>query len=634
MKNLFLFTSILFLSLQAFSQKKTSSSNKQAQKAYEQANQNISYKFYDKALIQLKEALALDNTFAAANQQMGDIYRKFSDYKNAKISYQRVIDIDPDFLPLTYFGLAESELNTGDYQNALIHFNKYYSYPSLSETSKGLVQKYIEDCKFSIEALKKPVLFKPVNLGPTINTKEQEYLPVLTADEETLIYTRQANRNEDFYKSVKKDGKWENAEYLSKNINTAIYNEGAQCISPDGMYMFFTGCNRPDGLGRCDIYLSKREGKNWSQPFNIGAPVNTPGWESQPSLSADGRTLYFVSTRAGGLGGYDIWKSELKDGGGWSVPVNLGPNINTAYDEQSPFIHPDDETLYFSSNGWPGFGNKDLFISRKNPADQTWQKPQNLGYPINTFGEESGLTISSNGKSAFFASDNKEGFGGLDIYSFELPENLKPGKVTYVKGVVFDKTSKQTLDAKIQIINLATDATIYNEISDFESGEFMATMAAGKSYGLNVSKEGYLFYSQNFTLDKKAGKEPYLIKIPLQKIEVGGMVVLNNIFFDTNKFNLLTESKVELLELINFLNINPNISIEISGHTDNTGDEKLNLSLSENRAKTVYNYLISNKITASRLTYKGYGKSQPVADNSTEEGRKNNRRTEFKITKN
>ena len=617
----------------AYAQKPNSSGNKQAQKAYESASQSVSYKFYDKAIEQLKQAVSLDVQFISAYQQMGDVYRKLGDYKNAKASYLKVLELDAEFFPLTYFGLGESELLTGDYQNALSHLQKYSTYP-LQESSKKLVNKLIADCNFSLQAIKNPVKFLPENMGGNINTKEQEYLPVITADEKILIFTRQANRNEDFYKSTQADSNWTASEPLSTAINTVSYNEGAQCISPDGMYMFFTGCNRPDGLGRCDIYLSKREGKNWSAPFNIGAPVNTPGWESQPSLTADGKTLYFVSTRPGGKGGYDIWKSDLKDDGTWTVPLNLGPSINTPYDEQSPFIHADGQTLYFSSNGWPGLGNKDLFMSRKDTSGGGWSKPQNLGYPINTFGEESGLTISSNGKTAFFASDQKGGFGGLDIYSFELPATLRPEKVTYVKGTIYDAESKEPLEGKIQIINLNTDQVIYDDVSDYESGEFLATMTIGKTFGLNVSKEGYLFYSKNFTLDKKLGDQPFNIRVPLHKIKVGGMVVLNNIFFDTNKFNLLTESKAELQQLVHFLNTNPHLSIEISGHTDNIGDDKSNLSLSENRAKTVYHYLITNKISPQRLSYKGYGETKPVAENNSEEGRKNNRRTEFKITKN
>lgn len=632
MRKLLLFFLIGISSI-GYAQKPNSSSNKQAQKAYESATQSVSYKFYDKAIEQLKQAVSLDIQFVAAYQQMGDVYRKLADYKNAKASYSKVLELNPEFLPLTYFGLGESELFTGDYQNALVHLQKYSTY-TLSETSKKLVNKLIADCIFSLQAIKNPVRFQPKNIGGNINTKEQEYLPVITADEKILIFTRQANRNEDFYKSTQADSSWSASEPLSAAINTVSYNEGAQCISPDGMYMFFTGCNRPDGLGRCDIYLSRREGKNWSAPFNIGAPVNTPGWESQPSLTADGKTLYFVSTRPGGKGGYDIWKSDLKGDGSWTVPLNLGPTINTPYDEQSPFIHADGQTLYFSSNGWPGLGNKDLFMSRKDTSGKNWSNPQNLGYPINTFGEESGLTISNDGKTAFFASDQKGGFGGLDIYSFELPAALRPEKVTYVKGTVFDAESKELLEGKIQIINLNTDQVIYDDVSDHESGEFLATMTIGKTFGLNVSKEGYLFYSKNFTLDSKIADKPFNIRVPLQKIKVGGMVVLNNIFFDTNKFNLLTESKAELQQLIHFLNTNPNLSIEISGHTDNVGDDKSNLTLSENRAKTVYNFLVSNRITPQRLSFKGYGETKPIAENNTEEGRKNNRRTEFKITKN
>lgn len=619
-----------------FGQKVTSSQNKLAQKSYIQANKYIGDKAFKLAITELKKATSEDDKFTAAYQQLGDLYRRLGDYSNAAINYKKVLEIDPDFYNLTYFGLGESELNTGNYASALINFRKYASLPGVNEESKTKTKKYIADCLFSIEAMKSPVSFKPVNMGYGINSSQDEYLPVITADENKIIFTRKTSNNEDFYTSVKEQGKWSSAKALSASINTFEFNEGAQCISPDGNYLFFTGCNRPDGLGRCDIYISKWEGSEWSKPFNIGAPINTSGWESQPSISADGRTLYFVSTRNGGRGGYDIWKSDLMQEGSWSVPVNLGPDINTEYDEQSPFIHPDDQTLYFSSNGWPGLGNKDLFITHKKTTEGkkvTWEKPQNLGYPINTLGEESGLSVSNNGSLAFFATDKKGGLGGFDIYSFEMPEKLRPQPVTYVKGLVFDKISNQSLEAKIEIINLKTGNFSFDDVTNPVNGEFLATMTPGSSYALNVSKTGYLFYSQNFTPDVKDAIKPYLIEVALQKLEIGGMVVLKNIFFETNMFHLLPESRSELGQLISFLQKNPSVEIEIAGYTDNVGDDQSNQLLSENRAKTVFDYLVLNKVPASKISFKGYGESMPLNDNATEENRQNNRRTEFKITK-
>jgi outer membrane protein OmpA-like peptidoglycan-associated protein len=466
-------------------------------------------------------------------------------------------------------------------------------------------------------------------MGAEINTADDEYLPTATADEKTLIFTRKINSNEDFYKSIKADGNWQTARYLSNQINTSEYNEGAQSVSQDGKYLFFTGCNRPDGLGRCDIYIAQKRGEDWAKPFDLSPPINTAGWESQPSISADGRTLYFVSNRKGGYGGYDIWKSRLTDKG-WSEPENLGPNINTAFDEQSPFIHPDDSTFYFCSNGWPGLGNKDLFVSRLG-KDGKWQKPENLGYPINSSGDENGLTLTANGSYAFFASNNLNGFGGFDIYTFELPPKLRPHMVTYVKGTVLDAATKQPLDAAVEIIDLERNDIVYGDYSAPDDGSFFTTLVSGRNYGLNISKNGYLFYSENFSLVGHENKNPFEITVLLQPIEIGNKVILKNIFFDTNKFDLKPESQAELEKLIDFLTLNKTLKIEVSGHTDNVGNDQLNQVLSENRAKAVYSYLVAKGIAANRLIYKGYGKTQPISPNNTDEERSMNRRTEFKI---
>jgi outer membrane protein OmpA-like peptidoglycan-associated protein len=393
--------------------------------------------------------------------------------------------------------------------------------------------------------------------------------------------------------------------------------------------LFFTGCNRPDGLGRCDIYISQKKGDEWGKPFDLSPPINTSGWESQPSISADGRTLYFVSNRQGGYGGYDIWKSTLTPKG-WGQPENLGPNINTAFNEQSPFIHADNNTLYFCSNGWPGMGNQDLFVTRLGD-DGKWGKPENLGYPINTHGDETALTLTADGATAYFASNNLKGLGGFDIYTFEMPVKLRPNIVTYVKGTVSDAKTKQPLESAVEILDLQNTQPVYQDYSSADKGDFLATLTAGKNYGLNISKSGYLFYSENFSLVGYQSSSPFNIHVLLEPIEIGNKVILKNIFFDTNKFDIKPESTSELQKLVDFLLFNPTLRIEISGHTDNVGNDALNQTLSENRAKAVYDYLIANKLDAARLVFKGYGKSQPIAPNDTDDNRSKNRRTEFKI---
>ncbi|MBK0382563.1 PD40 domain-containing protein [Pedobacter sp. SD-b] len=627
------FLTVLILACQmGFSQTQYSVSSRSAIKSYEKARYLLDLNNFKEAENELNEAIKQDDKFIEAYLLLADVYRVTFDNLNAKETYKKAFAINPNFAPDRYYYFAESQLKTGDYEGAIINYNLFKEKTSPATDKLALADKYIADCVFALNAIKNPVSFKPQNLGPGVNTKEEEYFAALTADESTLIFTRQINRNEDFYRSFKTDTGYTTAKYLSKNINTPNYNEGAQCISPDGQYLFFTGCNRPDGYGRCDIYISQKEGNDWSRPLNLGFPINTKGWESQPSLSADGHTLYFVSDRKGGLGSYDIWKSQLQTDGKWGDPENLGPNINTPYDEQSPFIHPDNKTLYFSSNGWPGMGNKDIFISRLDSLGN-WGKPANLGYPINTYGEENGLTINASGTKAFFSSNNFNGYGGFDIYSFDLPQNLRPEAVNYVKGVVFDADSKQKLESVIEIIDLKTAKSIHTSLSDAIDGSFLATLPVNKEYGLNVSKNGYLFYSGNFSVIKNAVGKPILLQVPLQKIAIGKKVILKNIFFDTDKYNLKPESKTELEKIIDFLKENPKVSIELSGYTDNTGDDAHNLELSKNRAKAVYKYLISNQISADRLSYKGYGKSSPMSDNDTEEGRANNRRTEFLITK-
>ncbi|MES2652312.1 MAG: OmpA family protein [Bacteroidota bacterium] len=605
---------------------------KRAQESYEDAQQFLRQSAWDEGIKYLEQAVKADPKFQAAYIQLGDVYRKIKQLPKAVHQYRKAISSAVAVETRIYYVLGECELLTGNYTEAKANLLQFQSKYTGGEPDYILkTNKYLLDCDFASAALKLPVKYEPFNMGFNVNSEYRDYFPALTADGETIIFSRVVNGNEDFYTSNKKDGKWQKAESLSSNINTPIFNEGAQSISPDGKYLFFTGCNRSDGLGRCDIYLSRKDGNQWGKAINLGNTINSEYWESQPSISPDGNTLYFVSNRPGGIGGYDIWKSTLNDDSRWTAPINLGVGINTKFDESTPFMHSDGKTLYFSSDGWPGMGNKDIFFSTLNK--DVWSKPQNLGYPINTFNEEIGLIVSADGSEGLFSSNLEGGFGELDIYRFKIPEAAKPLPVTYVKGIIRDKETKEFLAANIVVVDLKTDMALFNDETSNETGDFLTVLPIGSIYSFDVDAPGYLFYSQHYDLSEFENKKPFEVEILLDKIKVGANVTLANIFFETNKYELLPTSMAELNLLVSFLTSNDKLNIEIEGHTDNVGDRKLNEKLAENRAKEVYSYLITNGIDKKRLTFKGYGETKPKADNTTEEGRMQNRRTEFIITK-
>ena len=408
------------------------------------------------------------------------------------------------------------------------------------------------------------------------------------------------------------------------------YNEGAQCLSPDGKYLLYTMCDADFGMGSCDLYWVKRIGERWSRPRNFGAPVNTQAWESQPTMAADGMTVYFASNRSGGFGGMDIWKTTMTAEGEFSIPENLGSAVNTPGDDAAPFIHSDGRTLYFASNGRTGMGGYDLYYTTLQ-ADGTWSEPQNMGYPINSPADEINIFINAAGTMAYISSDKDGGYGGLDLYSFLLDDGLRPSPVTYIKGRVRDAFTGDPLSARIEMIDLGTKQLLTATTSDPQTGGYLACIHTGGNVLLNVSHPDYPFYSENFQVEKSYTElSPYLKDIDLQPTDVGTVVTLRNVFFDFDKADLKPESYVELDKLAAYLRTN-SIRIEIGGHTDDQGTDDYHDRLSENRAKSVYDYLVAQGIPAARLQYKGYGKRVPVVGNDTEEGRAANRRTEFKI---
>lgn len=606
------------------------SANRRAQKHFDQSIQQLHYNNYAAAIGELHKAVSLDPNFAAAHQQLGDIFRLQQQFSEAIPHYLRVLDLNPSLTMLTRFGLGEVLLKTGQYQEAIPHLESYQQ-GNISDKSKRLVEKYLADCAF---ALGNPEILPIVleRLPSAINSPNNEYFPKLTADNETIIFTRKENNQENFYESqLTGTGKWSDAKQLLGAINSSTFNEGAHCISPDGKYLFFTGCNRPKGLGSCDIYVSKRENGIWTEPLNLGAPINTSGWEAQPAISADGRTLYFVSNRAGGFGANDIWKSELGEDGNWGNPINLGANINTEFSEASPYIHADNKTLYFASNGWPGYGGQDIFMSQQDSVGN-WSTPQNLGRPINNNFDQNGLHVTMNGARGFFSSQDST--GQLDIYTFRIPAHLKPDPVAYIRGAVLDRETRVPLSATISVTNTSNHKVVFEDVSDHLDGGFIATLPIGNNYAVHVQKEGYLFDSEQYDLtDIELANERFDAEILLDRIKLGNSARLNNIYFDSNRYDLLPTSQSDLQVLLHFLQLNTATQIEIGGHTDSTGSKEVNVQLSQRRAQAVLDYLLQQGISPHQMRSKGYGDLEPVASNDTVEGRQLNRRTEIKIVR-
>lgn len=608
--------------------------NKKAVQLYNQALERAGDGNLTNAVGLLLQCIEIDKNYLDAYLSLAGVYGQMKNYKNSVDYYEKAFSRDSVYTMDYKLPYSIQLAGLGEFDRALTAINDLLTNKPPKNENSLKAANYRKLCyQFAIDYAKKnsnrDYVFAPFNMGPNINSPESEYLPSLTIDGKELVFTRRLGAfNEDFFFSTKNQADWDKAKPVPGAVNTQ-QNEGAQSISQDGQWLVFTGCNRPDGFGSCDIYMSFITPTGWSEPVNLGGRINSDQWESQPCLSPDKQSLYFASRRRGGYGGSDIYVSHMQANGKWGEPQNLGPDINSGADEQSPFIHADNQTLYFTSNYWPGYGETDLFVTRKGPGGD-WSVPVNLGYPINTISYEGSLFVAADGKTAYYASDKSDSRGGMDIYSFELRENIRPLKTLWVKGQVFDKKTTQGLPSTVELIDLSTKQ-IVSKVQTDENGKYLVTLPVGKDYAFNVNRKGYLFYSDNYSLSQHAPDSSYEKNIPLQPIEPNAMIVLNNVFFDVNKFELKPASQVELDKVVQLLKDNPTVKIEISGHTDNAGKPADNLTLSNNRAKAVISYLASNGINAQRLVAKGYGETKPAADNKTEEGRAKNRRTEMKV---
>ncbi len=488
-----------------------------------------------------------------------------------------------------------------------------------------------------------PVPFAPTPVPGGINTQEHlEYFPSLSVDGERMIFTRRVNgQEEDFYVSQRQqDGSWSVARPLD-GVNTE-FNEGAQTITADGKYLVFTACDRPDGLGSCDLYFAEKDAVGWTRAQNMGPAINTRDYEAQPSISADGALLFFSSRRPGGQGNTDLYVSGRLPDNRWSAPLNLGPVINTAGNDQYPFWAADGKTLFFTSDGHAGLGGDDLFRSELSP-DNVWKAPANLGFPINTADNETNLFVALGGTTAYFSKGQRDAATGkldVDIYQFELPPSLRPTAATYAEARVTDAVTGKPLAATVRLRPLDQSAPPLARRTG-GNGAFLAVLPAGKDYALTVDEPGYVFYADRFTLaDGFTQEDPYQVEIALQPVprmissggtEADGSTAFRNVLFASGSAALLPVSFDELDRLAELLLKAPELHVEIAGHTDNVGGEADNLKLSEARAAAVKTYLVERAVDASRITTRGYGKSQPVADNETEAGRAKNRRTTFRL---
>ncbi len=623
-------------------QQPVTTTSKKAKKAFYQASKYFQTGNYARAITYAQRAVGLDDHFTEGYLLLGDLYSEQNEPLKSAHFYRKASELDPGFYPEARFTAGKLELREGQYDNAKADLEIYLEQVGLTTEKRRQAEDLLTRCNFAIHSIQHPVPFAPVNLGSCINSPSDEYINAITLDNAELYLTvgspvdtgmATGIKEENFYVSRMGNEGWGTRESLGPPMNTPD-NEGAIFISPDGRYLIFSACNRPDGYGSCDLYISFRKNNSWGEPRNLGPVINSAYWETQPCLGSDGRTLYFISNRPGGLGGSDVWYSTYLPDYQWSIPVNLGEVINTDQDEMAPSIHPDNQSLYFSSRGHIGMGGYDLFLSRKDSPGR-WTEPENLGYPINTLADEVNLFVDASAHTAYISSDKLGGSGGMDIYRFELYPAIRPLQVTYMKGVVLDSESLKPLGAGFNLIDLATGQSVIESFSDALTGAFLLSLPTDRDYALNVTAEGHAFYSEHIALRGiKTSFDPFLVDIMLKPIKPDQVIVMKNIFFDTDRYELKKESLAELNTLMQFLTNNPGVRIEIRGHTDQVGTEEYNARLSMLRARSVYDFLIQGGMEASRLQYNGYGYSIPVASNDTEEGRRLNRRTEFRIIEN
>lgn len=603
--------------------------SKKASRLTEKAEGSIVDRDFIKAKHLLKRALEADNAHGPAYLKLAAIYSVFQQRDSALLYYNTYSDhIDAEKIPgKLWLRIAELNYSAGNYQRARTAIDRV---PDPTYLLKASID-------FSLESVAKGLTLEIEELPSAINQFQLQYFPALTIDENTIIYTKRDTNlpasDEDMVISTRIDGEWIPSQSISKEINTP-FNEGACSISADGSTLIFAACEGRMTFGSCDLFITFRQGNKWSTPENLGSRVNSQYWDSQPSLSADGRTLFFSSNRPGGEGKRDIWLTSF-DGRVWREPVNLGNPVNTAFDETTPFIHANSTTLFFSSQGHVGLGGYDLLATERREGH--WTKPRNLGFPINTHHDELSLFVNPAGSTGYYAKELSKAVTIVEsiLVKFQIPyDTLVKSKSSYITGRVLDADSGEPIGADFKMTNLNDSSDIYFVRSDSLTGSYFLALTQGRDYGVFVSKKGYLFEDLKFQAKENTVLHPDTINLFLKPLRPGESIVLENIYFEFDEYRLDRKSLSELNALVHFLKSNDNFTFEIQGHTDNIGDQNYNMQLAQSRAKTVYNYLLNNGIPKERMRYKGYGDGEPLASNASESGREKNRRITFVILAN
>ena len=619
----------VIISFQSLAQAIQSTKNKKAIELYMESDNFRVRGEYDRAVNLLQDAIEKDKKFEEAYFRLALIYRAQDNLTKAIQYFEQGLSVTQ---PLTrtkvyLFELAQTELRLGHYKNTIDYAVKFLEQEKLDQ--KKIVQSTLWkiQAEYAVAHEVDILDYKITVLSDTVNAYPMQYFPTLTADQSQLIFTARfggaRNENEDLVVSTKNvNGSWNGPVSLSDNINT-IRREGASTISADGRHLIFTVC----GERGCDLFESRKTGSVWSVPKSLGAAVNTSSWDAQPSLSADGRELYFVSDRPGGRGGYDIWYSQHEETG-WTKAINLGAPVNTPFDEISPYIHVNNQTLYVVSNGHPGFGGYDTYMA--NRKEGAWASPINMGKPLNDYQDQYSFIVANDGAIGYYSKEESKNRSRL--YKIQLPSSLVTNyKGNILKGKVVDAKNNNPLKATIELFDIQRNERMSAVESDSVTGQYLMVLPGGAEYALYVSRPAYLFHSLHFNYIQTGESKPVIQDIFLLPVEKNASVVLNNLFFDVDQYELKQQSITEINEIIRFLKMNESVRIEISGHTDNSGKETYNQQLSLRRAGAVTEYLVKKGIASSRILQKGYGSSKPLKANDSDANRQFNRRIEFKI---